>query len=177
MPKSNNKAADDFYVDAFSRFVSRFDCAAHQIKSKGLVVSYDMGKGVLVRSQRVIHKDKKVKIYGPQYKQGHWYISNEQQYTHLHPFSIMLEGTYTRTHDPSYDIEFMYGFITDTIYTPFNQGFVDEKTYEDCWTKRSGYHWSMSAAFHIGRYMLERHCGIALEYKIPTILRTRGIIK
>jgi hypothetical protein len=164
----NNKVLDDFYVDSFSRFVSRFNCAAHQIKSKGLNVNYVIDHNIFMRSQRVIHKDKKVKVYGTQYKQGHWYISHERQYAYIHPFCIMLEGTYTRTNDPSYDIELAYNFMVDTIQSGFNYGFIPGDGHRDCW---SDSHWSMSAAFHVGRYMLDKHCGMALKYKIPTILR------
>lgn len=168
--KSKN---DEFYINAFSLFVSKFDCAAHQIKSKGLDISYCLD-GLKVSNHKVPTRDGLGRVFGPQYPNECWFCIPD--ISSAHPFVFMLDGRYTRTHNPPQDIEQMYDFLPGTIMTAFDQGYYYDKGYRDCF-KNNDYHWSMSAAFNVGRHFLNKYFNHTLACTIPIMFRTRGIIK
>jgi hypothetical protein len=168
--KSKN---DEFYINAFSLFVSKFDCSAHQIQSKCLNISCHLDS-LKVTNHKVPTRDGLGKVIGPQYANECWFCSPSAR--EIHPFIPMLEGRYTRTHNASSDIEQLYDFLPGTIMSAFEQGYYDDKSYRDCF-KNNDYHWSMSAAFNVGRHFLNKYFGLGLPCTIPIMFRTRGIIK
>lgn len=163
---------DDYYANAYANFVSKFECAVNRIASKEIKLSTTVN--YIQMSKRWPHRGL-IKIHGPQYSPGHWFIPNIPNMIGLHPFELMLEGRYTRTEHVETDIEMLFGFDNLTIQQAFYEGFMNEPSYKDIW--ENSYHWSVGAAFHVGRYLLNKHAGTKLSCKIPTILKTRGIIK
>lgn len=169
------KKSDDHYANAYANFVSKFECAANRIQAKGLKVSTSVAH--ITTSRRWPHKGM-MKVSGPQYTPGHWFVPNKsfQQVPEIHPFEFILDGRFTRTEHVDSDIETLFGFEQYTVSQAFGEGFLNESSYQDIWSNSSK-HWSVGAGFHVGRYFLDKYVGIKLEYRIPTILRTRGIIK
>jgi hypothetical protein len=166
---------DERLVKAYSKFVSKFECAANMIKSKGYSVSNVIDYSMLETYRRAPYKGM-IKVFAPQHLPGYWHLAKDKVHTAIHPFILMLDEKRNITANIEQDIEILFGFEQTTIEASFNQGFRYEPSYMDVWSD-DGYHWGMGAAFHVGRYFLDKYIGRKLPYKIPTILKTRGIIK
>lgn len=170
----NNKT-DQFYIDAYDTFITKMECAMNQIKTRNMIISTNLDYSVFNIADHSALANANARPRGQIHLKNCWYIHGEVErqrvrpgtYNHIHPFPIILEGRYSRSHDAGCDIEVMFGFIRDTV-SIFTQGFANQPHYEDCW---DGYHWSSRASFHIGRFLLHKWCGPKLKYEIPIQLK------
>lgn len=174
---------DDYYVDAWARFVPKFECAIGQIKNKNIPVYDRIDYHCLGIAGRERARGGLPLHRGIQYPTGYWHLEKDTQKLiamgGIHPFSVMLDGKFNRSGDAAMEMERLFGFSEGTITDAFVQGFMYQPGYRDTW---EGQHWSYQGAFHVGRHLINKHVvpdmnQTPLPYKIPTILLTRGIIK
>jgi hypothetical protein len=166
------KKPDSFYVDAYELFISKFACAVSQIKSKGLEVDCNLEAGLVsVSAHKNIGRDGKIKVIGAQHKEGCWFINQHKIFGKMHPFILMIDGRFSFTRSIFDDIEYNFGFLSETIGGAFSQGFYYDPHYDSDW---GGYHWSIAAGFDVARYLFNKHIGCEvsndygkLKYTIP----------
>jgi hypothetical protein len=166
--------SDEHYVNAYSNFISKFECAVARIRSSNKqvvdVYSRHMYK---ISNHKMMMPDGKITVVGINYPNNCYFIPNVlRDGDIMHPIILMAEGVCARLRDPSADLESRFGFNYGTLQECFLQGFINRSNYTDQWHSN---HWSESAGFHIGRYCLDKHLGVKLKYNIPHILK--GIIK
>lgn len=148
---------DNFYVAAFERFITKFECAIARIKHNGQIL-YDR------YDYNILHLG----------QQGSSYVWEIRALDNrIHPFMVLLNGRRSHNHEANADVDRMFGFQNGTM-SILMQGFNRHIHYKDCW---QGDAWPLSAAFHVGRYLYTKNFGdVGLVYTIPEIL-LRGTYK
>lgn len=153
---------DSYYQDVWRNFCIKFDCAVKQIEKRGFSLTEMLTP--LTASGTNIRRDKLPYSIGVKYISGTWFIPNGHK--SVSPLIMMLEGHKQYDSEPLRDLELRFGFVSNTLASAFYEGFGYNPGYKDVWT--IGFHWSVGAGFHIGRYYLEKYFNYnKLKYTIP----------
>lgn len=180
-----SKHQEPNYVEVFEHFAKKFDCAVKTIRSKNIYV-HDRIENKFIRiSGQFRLETGQVRVHGPQYPVGHWCTDQKvilaapnHLHRRIHPFAFMMEGKFSHSYsyegnpDIRRDIEYTFGFPREVISGAFCQGYFNNAGYKDCWAG-TGHHWTLSAAFNFGRYLLAKHVvpQAPLMYTTPEKLR------
>lgn len=148
------------YLDKFSIFIDRFECAVEIIKEKGATPSIRNWNLDVTPDCRWILKPITPGIF----------VDPTAFMLHGRPVDSLVYGKrsaaslvqFARNNYPYMQIEKQFIFPQSIIQNGFREGFTNDRGYKNVYLNKGSI--EKETAFDVGRYLMSKHLGIKLPY-------------